>query len=76
MAGVFILTTIIVIVIFIFLHRKAKNNISSGGSFVQDYHESFDRVRSRKELRDRQNGYQTYVTRYNSSEDYRERNGR
>lgn len=76
MAGVLILTVIFVIIIYVYLRRRAKQNKSSDMNFVQDYHASFHRVRTRQGLRDKQNGYQTYVTKYNSSEDYRERNGK
>jgi len=76
MVGVFLLTTVFVIFIYIYLHRRAKNNRSADSNFVRDYHASFDRVRSHKELRDKQNNYRTYITKYNSSEDYRERNGK
>lgn len=76
MAGVLILTVIFVIFIYVYLRRRAKRNRSTDMNFVRDYHESFDRVRSHKDLRNKQNTYQTYVTKYNSSEDYRERNGK
>ena len=76
MAGVFTLTAIFVIIIYIYLRRRAKHNRSDNMNFVRDYHESYDRVRTRKELRDKQSGYQTYITKYNSSDDYRERSGK
>lgn len=76
MAGVFILTAIFVIVIYIYLRRRAKQDRSADLNFVRDYHESYHRVRTHKELHDKQNGYQTYITKYNSSEDYRERRGK
>ena len=76
MAGVLILTVIFVIIIFVYLRRRAKQRKSTDMNFVQDYHESFHRIRTHQGLRDKQNGYQTYVTKYNSSEDYRERNGK
>ncbi len=76
MAGVLILTTIFVIIIFLYLRNRAKKNKSTDMNFVRDYHESFRRVRTHKELRNKQNDYQPYITKYNSSEDYRERNGK
>ena len=76
MAVVFTLTAIFVIFIYLYLRRKAKQNSSANINFVRDYHESYHRVRTRKELHDKQNGYQTYITKYNSSEDYRERHGK
>lgn len=76
MAGVLILTVIIVIIIYLYLRRRARQNKSADMNSVRDYHESFHRVRTHRELRNKQNNYQTYVTKYNSSEDYRERNGK
>lgn len=76
MAGVLILTTIFVIIIFLYLRNRAKKNKSTDMNFVRDYHESFRRVRTHKELHNKQNDYQPYITKYNSSEDYRERNGK
>ncbi len=76
MAGVFILTAIFLILIYVYLHRRAKQNKSTDINFVRDYHESYHRVRTHQQLRDKQNDYQTYVTKYNSSEDYRERHGK
>lgn len=61
---------------YLFLHRRAKQNRSTDINFVRDYHKSYDRVRTHRELRDKQNGYQPYITKYNSTEDYRERHGK
>lgn len=76
MIGVFILTAIFVIIIYVYMRHKAKQNKASDINFVRDYHESYRRVRTHRELRSKQNDYQTYVTKYNSSEDYRERRGK
>ncbi|MBP3476523.1 MAG: hypothetical protein J6K48_09425 [Lachnospiraceae bacterium] len=73
MVGVFILTVIIVGIIYLYMRRKSKKNPASEINTVQDYHASYDRIRTRKELRDKENAYQTYITKYNSSEDYREK---
>lgn len=66
----------LVVVVFIFLYmrhsaRRRKKHTEQINS-VRDYHASYDRVKTRKELRDRHSGYQSYVTKYNSTEDYRE----
>ena len=58
------------------MRRKSKKNPASDINTVQDYHKAHERIHTRKELRDKQNAYQNYVTKYNSSEDYRERNGK
>lgn len=76
MAGIIILTVILVIIIYLYMRHKSHKNPAENINTVQDYHESYERIHTRKELRDKQNGYQNYVTKYNSSEDYRERNGK
>lgn len=76
MVGVIILTVIFVVIIYFYMRHKSKKNPVDHINTVQDYHESYERIRTRKELRDKQNAYQCYVTKYNSSEDYRERNGK
>lgn len=76
-----ILTVIIVITIYIYMRyaskkrRDAMNEIDT----VRYYHENYlqsrsDKRRQTKHL-DKDNGYRTYVTKYNSTEDYRERTG-
>lgn len=77
MVSVLLFTALIVVLIFFYMLRKAKarrNGLANINS-VRDYHAAYDRVRTRRNVRDRQNNYQTYVTKYNSSEDYRERIG-
>lgn len=69
------ITLVIVVLIFLYMRysaRRRKKHTEQLNS-VRDYHASFDRVKTRRELRDRHTGYQTYVTKYNSTEDYRER---
>lgn len=76
MISVIIFTLLIAVLIFLYMRhttRKRKKRSAELNS-VKDFHASYDRVRTRRELRDRHSGYQTYVTKYNSTEDYRERN--
>ncbi|MBD5516997.1 MAG: hypothetical protein HDR07_00370 [Lachnospiraceae bacterium] len=75
MISVLLFTAIVVVLIFFYMRRKARKSSEHTQSLnsVRDYHASYDRIRSRSELRDKNNGYKTYVTKYNSSEDYRER---
>lgn len=75
MISVLLFTAIIVVLIFFYMRRKAKRNSEHTQNLnsVRDYHASYDRIRSRSELRDKNNRYKPYVTKYNSSEDYRER---
>lgn len=79
--GILVLTVIIVFAIYIYMRhssrkrRRAMDEIDT----VRYYHENYLRSRSdnRRQSKqiDQQNGYRTYVTKYNSSEDYRERKG-
>lgn len=75
MAGILVATLIIVIVIYAYMRRKAKQRSAKSRAMnsVRDYHASYDRIRNRSQLRDKHTGFQPYVTKYNSSEDYRER---
>lgn len=75
MISVLLFTVLIVVLIFVYMRRKFKktNAQTQNINSVRDYHASYDRVKSRRELLDKQNSYRTYVTKYNSSEDYRER---
>ena len=75
MVSVLLFTALIVVLIFFYMRRKAKirhRDIANIDS-VRDYHEAYDRVRTHRNVRDKQSGYRTYVTKYNSTEDYRER---
>lgn len=71
MYRVVVLTALIVIAIYAYSRHKIKQNKKPVDS-VGEYHRARKRIESRRELRDRQNSYQKYVTKYNSSEDYRE----
>lgn len=75
MISVLLFTALIVVVIFFYTLRKAKarRNRTANIDSVRDYHAAYDRIRTHKDVRDRQSSYQTYVTKYNSTEDYREK---
>ncbi len=73
MSGVFIITILMVIAIYLYMRHKTKQNSSRQINTIQDYHDAYERIRSHRELRDKYNRHQNYVTKYNSSEDYRER---
>lgn len=79
--GIMILTVIIVFAIYIYMRhifRKRKRAMDELDT-VRYYHENYLKYGSNKKHRPRQidsdNGYRTYVTKYNSTEDFRERNG-
>ncbi len=78
MVSVILFTALIVVLIFFYMSHKAKARRKDSAALdsVRDYHAAYDRIRTHKSVRDRQNNYQPYVTKYNSTEDYRERNGR
>ncbi len=75
MIHVLFFTAVVVLLIFFYMRRITRRRRSKSADLnsVRDYHASYDRIRSRKDLRDKENAYRTYVTKYNSSEDYRER---
>lgn len=77
MSGALILTVIIVIAIYIYMRYAAKRRRTHAESidFVKSYHENYKRSRTRKNPSGTDSGYRTYVTKYNSTEDYRERRG-
>ncbi len=75
MISVLLFTVIVAVLIFFYMRRKARKSSehTQNLNFMRDYHASYDRIRNRSELRDKTSGYKPYVTKYNSSEDYRER---
>ena len=77
MSGTLILTVIIVIVIYIYMRYAAKRRRTHAENIdsVKSYHENYKRSRTRKSPPGTDSGYRTYVTKYNSTEDYRERRG-
>jgi hypothetical protein len=76
MTGMMMLIIILVFAIYLYMRHKSKKNSAKDINTVQDYHESYRQLGTRRELRDKNNVYRTYVTKYNSSEDYRERDGK
>lgn len=80
MFKVIILIIIFVVFIYIYSFRKIKknksktNNINSVKDFRQNYSHLYENNRTTR--RTSQNSdYRNYVTKYNSSEDYREKRG-
>ncbi len=76
MISVLLFTLLVAVLIFFYMRHTARRRKKRSADLnsVRDFHESYDRIKTRRELRDRHSGYQTYVTKYNSKEDYRERN--
>lgn len=75
MIGVIILTVIIVIAIYLYMRHASKRKRASDMDFVKSYHDNYKRDRTKKNTQMTDKAYRTYVTKYNSSEDYRERGG-
>lgn len=61
------LTTVLLVLIYIFIYRRHIKNRSRDWDSVQEYHDKY-----LKHRHDR-SGETNYVTRYNSTEDYREK---
>lgn len=75
MIGIIVLTVIMVVAIYFYMRRSAKRNRAADIDFIKTYHENYKRDRTRKNIQKTDNAYRTYVTKYNSTEDYRERRG-
>lgn len=75
MIHVLLFTAVVVLLIFFYMRRITKRRKSKTAEIdsVRDFHSSYERIRTHKDLRDKENAYRPYVTKYNSSEDYRER---
>lgn len=79
--GILILTVIIVFAIYLYMRHSSKQRKRAMDEIdtVRYYHENYlrsgqDKKRQNKQIGEN-NGYRPYVTKYNSSEDYRERKG-
>lgn len=66
-----ILTTIFLAVIIIFIFRRRKERRNKTFDSVKEYHETY--LKKTRMGSGRENGRNNYVTKYNSSEDYREK---
>ena len=75
MTGVIISTVIIVIAIYFYMRHAAKRNRAADMDFVKSYHDNYKRDRNKMNTHKTDNAYRTYVTKYNSTEDYREHKG-
>lgn len=75
MIGIIICTVIIVIAIYLYMRHAAKRSRTADMDFVKTYHNNYNRDRTKKNIQKTDNAYRTYVTKYNSTEDYREPKG-
>ncbi len=78
MSGALIFTVIIVIAIYFYMRRTAKRSRAADIDSIKQYHNQYMRRNSRLNRRNHTSGqtYRSYVTKFNSTEDYRERRGR
>lgn len=77
MTGLIIITVIIVVAIYFYMRHTAKRSRerTADMDFIKTYHDNYKRDKTRRNIQKTDNAYRTYVTKYNSSEDYRERKG-
>lgn len=75
MTGAITLTVIIVVVIYFYMRRNAKRNRAADIDSVKAFHDRYKRGKTVKKPYGTDGTYRTYVTKYNSTEDYRERRG-
>lgn len=82
MIKVFILLVLFVVIVYIYTITKLKKNREKTKNIdsVQDFHDNYQHLIAKRQMPDRtrlqQNKskhYRKYVTKYNSSEDYREK---
>ncbi|MCM1088117.1 MAG: hypothetical protein NC419_08175 [Muribaculaceae bacterium] len=70
-----ILLGIFLVFVYVYNFRKIKKtkektkNINS----VRDFHETYEHLIHKQQIQTNDSGYQRYVTKYNSQEDYREK---
>lgn len=76
MNGIFILIIIIVVIaIYFYMRHTAKRSRAADINSIRQYHNQYLRRSSRFNRRNHASGqaYRPYITKYNSTEDYRER---
>ncbi len=77
MAKVFILLGIFILVVYVYSIKKIKATKEKTGKInsVQEFHNNYQYMSAKKQIRKNQTSgdYCKYITKYNSSEDYREK---
>lgn len=78
MAGFFIMILVLLAAVYIYSLSKIKKNRKKLNEMntIQDIHDSYRRFsgKTKPQEKNHSDGYQYYITKYNSSEDYREKN--
>ena len=75
MFKVFILLGIFIVFVYVYSFIKIKKNRNKTKNIdsVRDFHDSYKHLTDKQVESKRSDGYNKYVTKYNSSEDYREK---
>lgn len=75
MAKVFIILGLFIIVVYVYSFIKIKKNKDNTKNIdsIRDFHNSYKRLTDTQPKIEKTDGYNRYVTKYNSSEDYREK---
>lgn len=76
MSGTLIFTAVIAIAISFYMRHNARRYRAENIDSVKKYHDNYMNRRTRyNNLYGKNDAYRKYVTKYNSTEDYRERQG-
>lgn len=75
MLKVFVLLGIFIVFIYVYSFIKLKKNREKTKNLnsIQDFHDSYRHLVNKQIPQEKSNSYKKYITKYNSSEDYREK---
>lgn len=75
MFKVFVLLGIFIVFVYVYSFIKMKKNRDKTKNInsVQEFHDTYKILTVKQIQQEKSNGYNKYVTKYNSSEDYREK---
>lgn len=75
MLKVFILLGLFIVFVYVysFIRIKKTRNKTKNIDSIRDFHDSYKHLINKQIQNEKSNGYNKYITKYNSSEDYREK---
>lgn len=75
MLKVFILLGLFIVFVYVysFIRIKKNRNKTKNIDSIRDFHDSYKHLINKQIQNEKSNGYNKYITKYNSSEDYREK---
>ncbi|MCM1263070.1 MAG: hypothetical protein NC313_10155 [Butyrivibrio sp.] len=75
MIKVFVLMGVFIIIVYVYSFIKIKKNKDKTKNIdsIRDFHDSYGKLINTQPKIEKIDGYNRYVTKYNSSEDYREK---